>query len=241
MYGPGSRGLFAPNMDFLSVSLLILGLGSFAFHATLRQTMQFADELSMLGLGWSMLIAVFTVRKPTLQDKLIKAACAVFFPAFAVFYVQSGEIVYHATAFFIILTLIVARCQYLFYFHKSSFPAQKMCSWAVRGQWAIITLLVGYALWHMDLELCAQFRAIRAHVGYPWAFLLEPHGWWHILTAVSASVFMDIMREMQVEMIKAEEAEEQRAALLAALLAALALQAQQAAEDQMTEEQLEQS
>ncbi|KAK4462638.1 hypothetical protein QBC42DRAFT_286249 [Cladorrhinum samala] len=46
----GRQPVLAPKVDLMSLSLLLLGIGSFLFHATLRQTMEFCDELSILGL-----------------------------------------------------------------------------------------------------------------------------------------------------------------------------------------------
>jgi dihydroceramidase len=42
-------------------------------------------------------------------------------------------------------------------------------------------------------------RAFRQRIGVPWAFLFEFHGWWHILTAVGASQFMNVLREVREE------------------------------------------
>jgi dihydroceramidase len=200
MYGPGSRGIFAPNLDFMSISLLILGISSFLFHASLRQTLQFADELSMLGLAWSLLQGFMTVRRSSSYDRLIEISLAVFFPLFSLFYIWTGKIIYHATAFIITMVLIVLRGYYLFYWIKPGFPEAKRKEWRTRGWKSLILLLVGYAVWNIDLEFCAELRELRARLGLPWAWLLELHGWWHILTAASASVFMEIVREVQVEL-----------------------------------------
>lgn len=54
-------------------------------------------------------------------------------------------------------------------------------------------------MWNIDFEYCAELRMLREQVGLPWAWLLELHGWWHILTAVSANQFMEIVRELKVE------------------------------------------
>jgi dihydroceramidase len=53
--------------------------------------------------------------------------------------------------------------------------------------------------------MCEKLREIRGRIGLPWAFLLEMHGWWHIFTAMSAAWFMDILREVQIE-LKREKA-----------------------------------
>jgi dihydroceramidase len=200
MYGPGSHGLIAPNLDFLSISLLVLGIASFLYHASLRQTLQFADEFAMLGLAWSLLQGILTVRRSSAYDRFVNICLATIFPLFSVFYVWTGKIIYHTTAFASIIVLIILRCHYLFYWRKPGFSEVKCDGWRVRGRKALIILLVAYIIWNIDLEYCAELRELREWIGIPWAWLLELHGWWHVLTAISASQFMDIVRELQEEL-----------------------------------------
>ena len=191
MYGPGSRGLFAPKSDFMSISLLVLGIASFLFHASLRQTCQFADELGMLGLAWSLLKGILAGQRSPAYDRFINIGLAAFFLLFSAFYVWTGKIIYHATAFGLILVLITVRGHYLFHWRKPGFSAAKCSEWRVRGRKSLILLVVAYILWNIDLEFCAELRMLRARIGLPWAWLLELHGWWHVLTAISAKQFMD--------------------------------------------------
>ncbi|KAI0477090.1 ceramidase [Xylariaceae sp. FL0804] len=201
MYGPGSRGILAPKTDFMSISLLVLGIASFLFHATLRQNLQFADDLGMLGLVWAIVRGLFTSSE---YARLVNITMAIVFPLFAAFYVWSGKIIYHLTAFTIIIALIILRGHYLFLWRSPGFPETKGAGWRSRARRALAFMAVGYILWNVDLELCAKLRALRGQVGLPWAWLLEMHGWWHILTAISAARWMDIVREVQEE-LKAEE------------------------------------
>ena len=205
MYGTGSRGAFAPKSDIMSVSLLVLGIASFLFHATLRQSLQFADELAMLGLAWSLLQGTLTVRQSPANARFITIILALIFPLFSAFYVWNGKIIYHATAFAIMIFLIILRGHYLFHWLKPEFPEAKRYVWRARGRKALFTLLIGYIVWNIDLEFCAELRKLRELVGLPWAWLLELHGWWHILTAISASQFMDIVRELQEELNSEKE------------------------------------
>lgn len=184
----------------MSFSLLVLGISSFLFHATLRQTLQFADELSMLGLAWALLRGVLIIRHSTGYDYLVNASLAVVFPLFAAFYVWTGEIIYHATAFTLVLVLIAARGHYLFYWRVPGFPEDKVKGWRVRGRKALFILLAAYALWNIDLEYCTELRRLRERIGLPWACILELHGWWHVLTAISANQVMGIVREVQDEL-----------------------------------------
>ncbi len=103
------------------------------------------------------------------------------------------------------ITLVVARSHYLVHWVKPRFPKAKRDMWRARGRNALFALLIGYALWNVDLEFCAELRRLRERIGLPWAWLLELHGWWHVLTAVSASEFMDIVRELNQESVSEKE------------------------------------
>lgn len=197
MYGPGSRGLFSPKLDFMSISLFVLGINSFLFHASLRQTMEFADELGMLGLTWSMLHATLVVRQSPGRARLISIGLAIFFLSFSAFYVHSGKIIYQVIAFGTGIALVLLRSQQLFHLARPAFPTAKSRDWNIRTWQSIGLLLFGYLIWNIDLEFCAQLRAIRQQVGLPWAWLFELHGWWHLLTALGASRFMNVAREIR--------------------------------------------
>lgn len=199
MYGSGSDGLFAPKSDSMSICLLVLGISSFLFHASLRHTLQFADELAMLGLAWSLLQGTLTARHSTTNARLISICLAVAFSLFSIFYIWTGKIIYHATAFAAIMVLLTLRVIYLFHWLKPELPEAKRFRWRARRRKALLLLIVGYVLWNVDLEYCTELRNLRESVGLPWAWLFELHGWWHILTAISASRYMDIFRELEEE------------------------------------------
>jgi dihydroceramidase len=196
MYGPGSGGPFGPKWDFMSLSLLNLGIGSFLFHATLRQTLQFVDDLSMLILAWSMLQSVLVARQSPARARVLSTVLGVGVSGFSAFYLRSGQIIYHVIAFATMIALVASRSQYLYHWNPV-FPKEQCRSWNFRTWQSIFTCLFGYVLWNIDLEFCAQLREWRGHLGLPWAFLLELHGWWHILTAIGASQFMNVAREIR--------------------------------------------
>lgn len=199
MYGSGSRGVWAPKYDFMSMTLLGLGIASFLFHASLRQTLEFADELSMLILTWSLLQSTLTTRQSHSRAQLISGALAIIYTSFSVFYIWSAKIIYQVIAFAIAIVLITLRTQYLFHWASPKFPATKSRNWNIRTWQSLAICVFGYLIWHIDLEFCAELRAIRQRVGLPWAWLFEFHGWWHILTAIGADRFMNVAREVREE------------------------------------------
>ena len=144
MYGPGSRGLLSPAADFMSISLLVLGIASFLFHATLRHALQFGDELAMLGLAWSLLQGTLMVRQSPERARYITLGLAIVFPLVSAFYIWSGKIIYHVTAFIIMIAGIVLRGHHLFHWLQPAFPEAKRLAWRKRGRRALLLLVVGY-------------------------------------------------------------------------------------------------
>ncbi|KAK3328715.1 ceramidase [Apodospora peruviana] len=197
MYGRGSGGILRPNVDFMSISLLVLGVGSFLFHASLRHTLEFVDELSMLGLTWSMLHAAYTAHQSPTVARTISIALAVFHIPFLAFYVWSSEIIVQVIGFVGAIVLIGLRTHHLL--HRPELPKDKSRDWIIRTWTAVAISLLGYLLWNIDLKYCTELRNLRHQVGLPWAWLFEFHGWWHVLTAVGAGQFTNIMREVQGE------------------------------------------
>src|SRR6185437_5388055 len=98
MYG-GNRSLFAPRVDFMSASLFVLGVGSFLYHASLRQCLQLVDDLSMLLLAWSMLQATLTFRQPPARTRLITISLPVIVALFSIYYIWFGTFVDRPAAF----------------------------------------------------------------------------------------------------------------------------------------------
>lgn len=201
MYGRGrsSRGLFSPDYDFMSVSLLLVGLGSALYHGSLRQTLQFVDDISMLILGASMLHGVYTVRQTASRARLTAVLVCVPVAVFSAFYVWSGRIIYHFSAFVTQMFLLTVQSFRLFHSATPRFPEPKVRQWKRSQRVAIAITLTGYLVWNIDLEFCRELRLLREQVGLPWGFLLELHGWWHVLTAVGAAGFMDVVRDMHAE------------------------------------------
>ncbi|KAF7560776.1 hypothetical protein G7046_g3362 [Stylonectria norvegica] len=129
----------------------------------------------------------------------VAAAVVLSTAAVSVVYVRSGNILIHVAAFISQLTIIWPRTVQLVYYRGRSADEKRqlMALW-----WkAVAALGTGYALWHVDLEFCDALRSVRAMVGLPFAWTLELHGWWHILTAIGASQYMQLIRKLTEETV----------------------------------------
>lgn len=174
--------------------MILVGVTSTVFHGTLLLNAQLADELSMLVLATAMLHRLYTVGRSPLVRKTVIVVLLSITAGLAVGYVQSGNVMYHVTIFGAQLTCIWPRTLYLMLSVKRAEGrrAKHLRQFAK----AVIALAVGYALWHVDLEFCEPLRSWRLALGVPRSFLLEFHGWWHVLTAVGAIEYIKLIREL---------------------------------------------
>ena len=175
-------------------SLSLVGVCSFAFHATLRQTPQFSDDISMLYLAGSLIQRLYCSK---LSSSTALAANAAIFAAvsgLSAYYVQSGNLNVHTSIFAGELSLVWPRTLYLIYGQKrSSTERSKHLGNFLK---AVAYLVLGFVLWNIDINYCQELRDIRKAIGLPWAWFLELHGWWHFLTALGAFEYMKLIRAL---------------------------------------------
>lgn len=54
-----------------------------------------------------------------------------------------------------------------------------------------ITVFVGgFGIWALDNQYCSTLRQWRRSIGMPWGFVLEGHGWWHLMTGLGAYCYI---------------------------------------------------
>lgn len=177
----------------MSASLLLVGVTSFMFHATLRQTFQLSDDVSMLLLAAALLQALYCNGQPAARARLTTGAIYACVCAMSAVYVRSGDVRVHACMFAGLLQLVWPRTLYLVYRREGSDPARALQLRRFRR--AVGTLVFALGVWYVDLEWCAKLRRLRGAIGLPWAWLLELHGWWHVLTAAGAATYIDLVRD----------------------------------------------
>ncbi|KAH6654070.1 ceramidase-domain-containing protein [Truncatella angustata] len=186
--------VYSGGFDSLSVTLMLVGVTSTAYHATLHQGPQLADDLSMLLLAGALLQKLCCSSEPPVIARL--AAVSIWLPTFIIstMYIKSGNFLLHMWMFGTMAALIGLRIFYLIYFEPR--PEQDKTRLAFRFWNGAAYLVVAFAVWNIDLERCHQLRAARQRLGLPWAWLLELHGWWHVLTAIGAARFIELVRDL---------------------------------------------
>ncbi|KAF3763596.1 hypothetical protein M406DRAFT_49171 [Cryphonectria parasitica EP155] len=185
------------GMDTMALSLLFIGIFSFLFHATLHRETQFLDEMSMFFLGSALLQPLYTKGYAPRTQRTITIVLLSVVVLISAVYHQTRIVELHWGSFFIMENMLWTRALYLSYNRPRPEGAPPGTSKVSRQFWSSTgTMVVAITLWLIDLEFCPPLRALREAVGLPWAYLLELHGWWHILTAVAAAGYIKLIREI---------------------------------------------
>ena len=193
--------------DFFGVALWVLGTLSLVFHATLKHSAQYGDELAMLVLAGALLQGSWGPESraaPVVSWSAVVAASAL--------YLRTGEILHQVYCFQLMILVVGIRTVHLMRGLKRAEAAHKAAGTkdetgritsadALRNWLASLgTLAFAYFLWYIDLEACGLLRSMRSSLGLPFAWLLELHGWWHVLTALGASMYVQLLRELSYEL-----------------------------------------
>ncbi|KIH91374.1 dihydroceramidase [Sporothrix brasiliensis 5110] len=175
------------------IGYIVVGLGSIAFHTTLKYSMQLADELPMIYATCIIGHATFSYGKSPTVSRLIGLGLFSLGLLITVVYHFTKEPVFHQVSFACLTIAVVFRSMYDM--EKTLRPALKIRSperesGLMRQMWkmclsGIALFLVGFFIWNMDNIFCLYLRSWRDILLLPWAVVLEGHAWWHILTGLA--------------------------------------------------------
>ncbi|KAL8841710.1 MAG: hypothetical protein Q9176_003105 [Flavoplaca citrina] len=202
------------------VGYLLVGTGSFFFHATLKYPMQLVDELSMIYTTCLMNYATFSYSKSRQYGFILALALVSLAIFITLYYHYLQDPAFHQLAYAILTAVMLARSMYVMEFslrpslrkteenfkllHRKSMTAdQKEISRAddrrntkiLTAMWMLIVtgltiFLSGFGIWQLDNIYCSDLRHWRRELGLPWGIILEGHGWWHLLTGIGAYYYL---------------------------------------------------
>ncbi|KAF8251487.1 alkaline phytoceramidase, partial [Wilcoxina mikolae CBS 423.85] len=171
----------------------VVGMGSFMFHASLKYSTQMVDELSMLYATATVVYALYDIdlrgRSLWLGGVLSSAMLTMTFA-----HHYRGESSLHRLCFGVMIVLVWYKCLSLM---------KRVTDGRVKGEmtklwrFGAFFFFSGYMMWLVDMFRCDDLRRMRATTGMPAGFVLELHGWWHILTALGVydyMVFVEYLR-----------------------------------------------
>ncbi|KAJ8084509.1 alkaline ceramidase ydc1 [Marasmius tenuissimus] len=169
------------------IGFLFVGLGSFAFHATLLYEWQMSDEIPMIIFASMNVWATYDAR-PGLKGVQAKplVLLVLFNALFTWSYYLYRNPIYHQTVFATLMLWLAYRVFYLTRWspYSSRIPSEKVAvarSWYIKGT---IVWVIAFTVWNLDNIFCDRITGWKVAVGWPTAFLLEGHSWWHFLTGL---------------------------------------------------------
>ncbi|KAL4784278.1 ceramidase [Aspergillus varians] len=185
-----------PNADFLRSlpywGLMAVGICSAIFHISLKFHTQMMDDLSMLFATTPVLHRVLTVNSNRRDSTISALILGSLLTLLIVYHVMTDEFIFHVISFGAMVVVIGVRTMQLVHTRTSPGSASRRQIWGMVKFGAVIFSL-GFYIWLLDTWLCGFLRQARNTIGFPWAFILELHGWWHIFTGIGAYIFIAVV------------------------------------------------
>jgi dihydroceramidase len=181
-----SRRRFVPSVRVAFALLALVGLGSAAFHGTLRFELQMLDELPMLYLvTWLVLLLVETG-----PGRRFGA----WFPAALAVYVllaTAGATLNRGDAQFAAFHLSFGALE-LFCLGRVTWLALRPENAPVRRAFVVglAAYTTGIAVWFVDLKACPLVSVILPSRGIPNPQL---HAWWHVLVSLGFFLLLAVV------------------------------------------------
>ncbi|OAQ66094.1 alkaline ceramidase family protein [Pochonia chlamydosporia 170] len=192
---PTKDGTLAAKAPFYGLALV--GICSALFHGTLKFHAQMGDDLSMLVASSCVLYRAMTFDRTWPEIKTFTVVLVVSLATVIVYHVATDEQVVHELAFVLLIFLVGLRTRSLI---KTRVKSESQQATLRRNTlFGAACFAIGYFLWQLDLRYCSQLTRYKRQVGMPWSFLLEFHGYWHVLTAIGACTFMVMVEDLTNE------------------------------------------
>ncbi|KAJ7193299.1 ceramidase [Mycena pura] len=176
----------AEDSALLSSGMGLVGFGSFWFHATLLYHAQLADELPMIYLTTTTLWLLFDQDSgftfKTGRTRLLTLILTLFNTIFTWTYYLNRNPLYHQVVFGTLLLSIAFRIYYLLTRSTvgTRIPVEKKKTIAIFFGSGVAQFVLAFLLWNLDNIFCDTITRWKVSVGWPLAFLLEGHSWWHV-------------------------------------------------------------
>ncbi|KAJ3100955.1 Alkaline ceramidase 3 [Phlyctochytrium bullatum] len=165
------------------LSLFVVGVGSFLFHATLLFETQMMDELPMIYCGCILVYNITLTFPSKLSEKVVGLVLASYGLLVTVLYLYIQNPVFHQVCYALLVSIMVfqpwSQIQHL----GKTLPndASRLRTLYI---FSLATYMGGFAIWNFENLNCDALRELRNSVGYPWRPFLELHGWWHLGTGL---------------------------------------------------------
>ncbi|KAI0800636.1 alkaline phytoceramidase [Fomes fomentarius] len=174
----------------------LVGVGSFIFHATLTFEAQLMDELPMIYVASYCAAGLWdTSRGFSLRDSIavkLGVIGTILNVSFTLSYYLWRNPVYHQVVFGVLLFFMTTRTTYLLNSVKwaDRVPQPHRAAIVRTVTAGALTFGLGFLVWNLDNIFCSNITQWKQSIGWPAAFLLEGHSWWHVLTALGTYLML---------------------------------------------------
>lgn len=170
--------------------LLLIGLGSAAFHGTLLWHYQLLDELPMLYASCIFIRSLVHSPAKKHHGMLLTAVLVVYAVVVTVIYVRSRDFAFFVTAYGVQVAVIASGS----FYHCIRAPTAEQRTQLFRLM--LISLgfyFNGLVLWNVDNAYCPKIRSLRASLPVALQPLLQFHAAWHVFSAYGTYVSVVLM------------------------------------------------
>ncbi|KAK5175128.1 uncharacterized protein LTR77_000265 [Saxophila tyrrhenica] len=143
------------------------------------------------------LIKLFSFRQPKDIQRRNAAIISIGLTSFIIYHCVTDEFTLHIIIFLsLTFTVIWKTRKIIRETVQDSAQRKKMATLATFGT---STAFFAYFLWNIDVHCCSTVTRLQHRLGYPLGVLLELHGWWHILTALSSYTMIAMIEFLTCE------------------------------------------
>ncbi|KAI5810114.1 alkaline ceramidase-like protein [Peziza echinospora] len=172
------------------LSFMVVGVGSFLFHATLWYSMQLVDELSMINTTLVMWFATFAHKKSTVFSWIFATLLVSILGVVASVYHYLGDPVFHQNVYTLLTVIVLVRSWYLLYTQVRTAAPEDYRNMQALIFMGLACLAAAFTLWNIDTVFCGELIGWRRWLGLPWGFFLEGHGHWHLLSGLGGYYYI---------------------------------------------------
>ncbi|EGV63487.1 alkaline ceramidase ydc1 [Yamadazyma tenuis] len=173
---------------FTGLGFLLVGIGSWWFHMTLKYHFQLLDELPMIYATCVPFWSVFSEFRNPKDSVMIGVGIFMGANLLTLIYVWFKDPTLHQAAYGILNFVIIFKSFRLTEKYVSDPVARSNMHKTM--SLGIGLFLLGYIFWNLDIHFCSSIRSIRRNVGIPYGFVLEGHGWWHVFTGLGVYYYL---------------------------------------------------
>ncbi|KAK9324669.1 ceramidase [Lipomyces orientalis] len=182
-----------------AMGFALVGIGSWLFHMTLQYEYQLLDELPMIYATCVPTWAVFSYARNRKDTILLGVYIFLGASILTAVYLHFKDPTIHQAGYAALTGMVLFRSLYLIVTKIEDAHARAdMWRTVIIG---IATFLSGYGLWMVDIHFCGTLRVARRAIGMPYGFLLEGHGWWHILTGLGVYYYLVFLEYLRICLI----------------------------------------